>query len=181
MKGVNICVVAISGILAYCTSIWPQAAPPDRQTSSATYSETVKRLKDWSEHCCVEADDVRFGWLFADGNLNIRDLVDACADKDEATREKAAELLQVLGRRESENCGAESHDYLVGWATTLTDADFIRFEKALCSRSCEKAKLCKAEQLPDVSDSFVYALILDGSDRAQALLRRVYALRTIGM
>jgi hypothetical protein len=179
-------IICIACTLLALSSAFAQSAQPDaQQQPSPAYSDTVRKLKDWVEHCCSDADDQRFGWLFAESDFNKGELLKACGYQEEDVSEKAFKLLQVIGGEEFSDClqkvRQRSRSYLVGAAGALNDDDFIRFKKALAPRLCETTKNCQDEQLPEVSDSSVYALILDGTDKAQALLRRVYALRASGM
>ena len=178
---------ATAWLLFFVVGAYAQSRSDPKSKQSPTYPETVAKLKDWSRHCCVEDDDQRFAWLFAEGDLKRNDLLEACGEPDPDVHGRALQLLQVLGDPQIEACAArmrrsdgENRPLLLGRASALTENDFTHFESVLGSRSCEMAKACSEEQLPEISDSFVYSLILDGSDRAQVLIRRVYALRSLG-
>lgn len=182
-QNIRAIIICTAWVLLFSACALTQGSSNPRPRTSATYSETIAKLKDWSRHCCVEQDNSRFAWLFAEGETRKTDLRQACKDPDAEVRRKAFQLLQVLGdpacilvERPSEKFGSR----LVGWAAPVRETDFVYFERILATRPCETTRTCKEDQLPEINDSFVYGLILDGSVRAQVLLRRVYALRRIG-
>jgi hypothetical protein len=76
---------------------------------------------------------------------------------------EAVLVLQLLGDAEAQRC--RGREAAIGWARALTEQDFIYFEKLF------------ADGDPLVKDSLIYALVLNGSTRAQSLLRRVYGAR----
>jgi hypothetical protein len=121
-------------------------------------------------------EEALVGALFALGEGRIGDLALACRDPD--VKLQAAKLLHFLGRPELRQCLSDmplSNRLVVQSTYDLSPADFNRAEEAFAPRPWEATKTCSPEEFPHVDDSFSYALVFNGSERARALLRRIYA------
>lgn len=170
----NVCILALS-LIALRSSAQNQQSTTSK-IGSITYAQTIRRLKDLTDN--RNPDDEGLALLFADGDSLRKDFERACAEEDQPILGKAFELLALIGDPKAENCYARVERIpgirLVGWADTFSSEDFSRFEKLLAPQACEASHACKGSSAPGASESFVYSLILDGSDRAKSLLSRLY-------
>jgi len=141
--------------------------------SSATYSDTLRMIKAW-----LQTEETReLGPLFSIGDERTTDLLTACHSEDEDVSGVAFLTLQLLGKSEGENCLEfllQKHSsFAMFWMGELRDADFKRAEDWFAQKRTKTGYICgEGSELPKspVDESFIYALILDGSPRAKLLL-----------
>jgi hypothetical protein len=150
----------------------PETPPQELIAASATYNDTLRAIKQWVE----SEENHDLARLLAIGNIRTPDLVAACHSSDHEIAGAAFGALQLLGKPECEPC-ADSESQIHGGLAVVcsantSEADFQRIEQWLAKKRTGTGYECgeEYEPLTPMDDSVVYALILDGSPRAQSAL-----------
>jgi hypothetical protein len=146
--------------------------------ASKTYRDTLRLLKAW----VATQEDDQLGRLFAAAHARVSDLVTACSSADDEIAGAALLTLQLLGESSPEGCSdlvwqkQKQTALTFSYAKNLNDADFERIELWLAKTRTRTGFECGSEDGPLIDDSLMYALILDGSPRAESALSSMLAL-----
>jgi hypothetical protein len=152
------------------------AAPIARCSASKADSETVKLLKQWDGD-----DEATLATLFATGQSRELELAQICHDGDQYLRGEAYVVLLLIGSSETagcvENLDLEGKPAVLATRDELQMQDFERIERVLTENPCQGKQNCNGEDdCPLIDESTTYALFLNGSARALALLKHMATL-----
>lgn len=176
--------IAVLLLLACACIASPQTTTPQSRRNSAatraretaeTRSGTLQAIKKWLDS--EEDDDLKR--LLTLGDIRTGDLTIACHSSENDVGAAAFLALQLIGKSECEPC-AESvprtHDGVaVVCSANISETDFERIESWLAKKRTTTGYECGEDydQLAPMDDSVLYALILDGSPRSQAILENM--------
>ena len=157
-----------------------QTAPPQADTDQSREAaeiqpSVVKTIKKWLDS--EEDDDLRR--LLALGDVKTRELAAACGSSEDDVGTAAFLALQLLGKSECEPCAASVSQSRGGVALACSadigEKDYERIESWVAKKRTSTGYECGEEYDPfaPMDDSVVYALILDGSSRSQAILENM--------
>jgi len=143
---------------------------------SKANSETTKLLKQWDGD-----DEATLATLFATGQSRERELAEVCHNEDQDLRGQAYFVLLLIGSPETAACvrnlDLESEPVVLADGDELRAEDFEHIGRVLSENPCHRNQNCKPhDDCPPIDESTSYALALNGSDRALALLKRMAVL-----
>jgi hypothetical protein len=155
------------------------AAPTPQQASGASvgYADTVHAIKTWLES--EKNDDL--SRVLRIGNSRTGDLAKACQSSDQDVAAAAFFSLQLLGKPECQSCldsVSQAHDGApLTCSDNMDDRGFQRIENWLATKRTGAKYECGEDydSLTPITDSVLYALILDGSSRSRSLLDSMLA------
>lgn len=158
--------VAIGLLLAASVSFCEAAGPK-------TNSETLKLLRQWDGD-----DEATLATLFATGQSRERELAEVCHNEDQDLRGEAYFVLLLIGSPETAACvgnlDLEGEPPVLATGDELQTEDFEHIDRILTENPCHRNKDCKPhDDCPSIDESTSYALALNGSARARALLKRI--------
>lgn len=137
-------------------------------------SSTVTLLKRWDGDA-----DATLSTLFATGLSRELELAEVCHGEDQELHAKAYFVLLLIGSTATADCAhnlsVEGQPSILLTGDVLTEADLDRVNKLVVD-SCERNQDCKKDDCPEVDESLGYALMLNGSNRALTLAKRIAAL-----
>jgi|SRR6185437_8476243 hypothetical protein len=162
--------VAVGLLLAASVSFGEAAGPK-------TDSETLKLLKQWDGD-----DEAPLATLFATGQSREPELAKVCHNEDQELHAKAYVVLLIIGSTATADCAnnlnVEGESPMLLSGDIITGADLDRLEKLIVENPCKDDRGCKKQDddCPQIDESIGYALVLNGSNRAFTLAKRIATL-----
>jgi len=168
-----------SRALLYCVVVGSllASAPLSGSADPHADSETLKLLKTWDGD-----DQSTLATLFATGQSREPELAEVCHDKDQELHAKAYFVLLIIGGIATADCAKnlnfEGESPMLLSGDILTGADLDRVEKLIVENPCKDDRGCKKhdDDCPQLDESIGYGLILNGSNRAFTLAKRIATL-----